>query len=358
MSRRLVLLGTVLLLASAMQAQDPVQVEYFLDTDPGYGQARSANNISAGNNQLEFDVSDASPGYHLLSVRSQGSDGRWSATMSRPLFIDRPQDIVYVEYYIDADPGVGKGTPLDLPALEYKFRLDLGLQINTKGMALGAHELFVRACDALGQWTDVERRKFTIVDSSGEEPEIQGDLARMEYFFDTDPGYGNGFPLKQASTGENTYEMSFESLTSGYHLLNIRAQDEAGRWSAVMTRPIYVTNPLKVTAVEYFIDADPGEGNAVAVPLPDDLSEAFAFSVPATQLEVGEHRISVRAKGQDGIWTIVTTKTFSVSSQDGDINNDGKVNVADIVILIKTNGDQPVNQADVQKIVEKIMQQK
>ena len=56
MSRRLVFLGTVLLLASAMQAQDPVVVEYFLDTDPGYGQARSAS-ISTGINQLEFDVS-------------------------------------------------------------------------------------------------------------------------------------------------------------------------------------------------------------------------------------------------------------------------------------------------------------
>lgn len=356
MSRRLVFLGTVLLLASAMQAQDPVVVEYFLDTDPGYGQARSAS-ISTGINQLEFDVSDASPGYHLLSVRSQGSEGRWSTTMSRPLFIDRPQDIVYVEYYIDADPGVGNGTPLDLPALGYKFHLDLGLQINTEGMALGEHELFVRACDALGQWTDVESRKFTIVEASGEEPEIQGDLARMEYFFDTDPGYGNAFPLKQARTGENTYEMSFESLTSGYHLLNIRAQDETGKWSTVMSRPLYVTNPLKVTAVEFFIDDDPGEGQAVAVPLPDDLSVAFAFQVPAVPLEVGEHRICVRAKGLDGLWTLVTTKTFSVSAE-GDLNNDGKVNVADIVILIKTQGDQPVDEADIQKILEKIMQKK
>ena len=98
-----------------------------------------------------------------------------------------------------------------------------------------------------------------------------------------------------------------------------------------MSRPLYVTNSLKVTAVEYFIDDDPGEGQAVAVPLPDDLSVAFAFQVPAVPLEVGEHRICVRAKGQDGLWTLVTTKTFSVSAQDGDLNNDGKVNVADIV---------------------------
>ena len=356
MSRRLLIVGTVLLLASAMQAQNPMVVEYFLDTDPGYGQARSAT-ISTGINQLEFDVSDASPGYHLLSVRSQGSQGRWSATMSRPLFIDRPQDIVYVEYYIDDDPGVGEGTPLTLPAQGYKFHLDLGLQINTEGMALGEHELFVRACDALGQWTDVESRQFTIVEASGEEPAIKGDLARMEYFFDTDPGYGNAFPLKQASTGENTYQMSFESLTAGYHLLGIRAQDEDGRWSTVMSRPIYVTNPLKVTALEYFIDDDPGEGKALAVPLPDDLSEPFAFQVPATQLEVGEHRLCVRAKGLDGLWTLVTTKTFSVSAE-GDLNGDGKVNVADIVILIKTQGDQPADEAEIQKLLDKIMQKK
>lgn len=199
------------------------------------------------------------------------------------------------------------------------------------------------------------------------------ELVRVEYFFDTDPGYGNGIPLAQPSTGENTYEMSFESVTPGYHLLSLRAQDEFGRWTTVMSRPIYVINPLKVTAVEYFFDTDPGEGNAMAVPLPDDLSEAFAFKVPTEQLEVGEHIISVRARGQDGIWTIVSTKAFAICNMDGDVNGDGTVNADDIMEVLNyimgspseiikkeaanVNGDETVNTADIVKIVNIIMGQ-
>ena len=370
MNRRNLLLGVVLLLAAALQAQDPVRVEYFLDTDPGHGLARSARSIRAGDNQLEFDVSDVAPGYHLLSVRSQDSGGRWSATMSRPLFIDRLQDIVYVEFFIDTDPGMGKGTPASLPDLDYKAHLDLGLQISTEGLTLGEHVLYVRARDVFGQWTDMMNRPFTIVESSPEEPDVKGDLARMEYFFDTDPGYGKGNPLAEASTGENTYEISFESVAPGYHLLGLRAQDEIGRWSTVMSRPIYVLNPVKVSDVEYYIDEDPGEGEAVSVALPENLDEAFAIVVPTEQLSAGEHLLCVRAKGDDGIWTLVSSSTFTVGKV-GDINGNGIVDEDDLSIIVQVimgqvtdeetrkkadvNHDEVVNAADLVSLANLIL---
>ena len=353
---RFLLTGIVLVMVAVAQAQQPVLTEYFLDKDPGYGKARSASSNQVGENQMTLDLSDAAPGVHLLSVRTQDSEGKWSTTMSRPLFFDRLQDITYIEYYIDTDPGVGRGTPVTLPDINYKAHLDFGFQISTTGLALGEHKLFVRAKDALGQWTDVENRKFTIVESHSEEPEVKGDLARLEYFFDNDPGYGKGFPLRQARTGENTYEMSFESVSAGYHLLSIRAQDEDGRWSSTMSRPLYVINPLKVTAVEYYIDIDPGEGKAVEVSMPADISEAFAFEVPTSQLKSGEHHLAVRAKGQDGIWTLVSSQTFTVGALAGDTNGDGVVNVADIVMLIKMSGDNPASEADIQMILKMIMQ--
>ena len=147
------------------------------------------------------------------------------------------------------------------------------------------------------------------------------ELVRVEYFFDTDPGYGNGIPLAQPSTGENTYEMSFESVTPGFHLLNLRAQDELGRWSTGILRPIFVVNPVKIAAIEYFIDKDPGEGNAVAVPLSDTFSETFAFEVPINELAAGEHTFSVRAKGQDGLWSLLSSKTFAVNIDDTGIKS-------------------------------------
>lgn len=174
-----------------------------------------------------------------------------------------------------------------------------------------------------------------------------------------------------ASTGENTYEISFESLSSGYHLLSLRAQDEKGRWSSVVSRPIFVANPQKVVAMEYFIDNDPGEGKAIAVKLPEDLSVPFAFEVATEQLEPGEHKFCVRAKGTDGIWTYLSKKSFTVSNgKAGDANSDGHVTVADAEAVAahimgqtpdnfneknaNVNGDDKIDAADIVEIVNRI----
>ena len=196
-------------------------------------------------------------------------------------------------------------------------------------------------------------------------------LLRVEYFFDTDPGYGKGFALNQPALGENTYEMSFESVGPGYHLLSLRAQDEYGRWSTVISRPIFVVNPQEVAAVEYFIDEDPGEGNAEAITLPDDLSKPFAFEVSTNQLKPGEHLLCVRAKGDDGLWTYISSQSFTVEAESGDANGDGTINAADIVEVVNyimnnpsekfdeksadANGDGVVNAADIVTIVNIIM---
>lgn len=52
-------------------------------------------------------------------------------------------------------------------------------------------------------------------------------------------------------------------------------------------------------------------------------------------LAVGEHRLCVRAKGLDGLWTLVSSSVFKVSDGlHGDVNLDGVVDVADIAAVI------------------------
>ena len=291
MNIRNILIGAALLLSSAMQAQDPVRLEYFFDTDPGYGKGLELTMPQTGEKTYEMSFESLTPGYHLLSLRAQDDKGHWSTVLSRPIYA-RP---------------VLKAMP----------------------------------------------------------------VKRIEYFFDNDPGYGKGFVLDQPKEGENTYEMSFESLTPGYHLMSLRAQDEYGRWSSVMSRPIFVINPQKVEALEYFIDEDPGVGKAVAVTLPENLSDAFAFEVVTEQLEPGEHKLYVRAKGTDGIWTYLSSKSFTFFiGKAGDVNGDGHVTKADVEAVANhimgqtpddfnkknanVNGDDKIDAADIVEIVNKI----
>lgn len=146
---------------------------------------------------------------------------------------------------------------------------------------------------------------------------------------------GKGIPLQRASTGENTYEVSFDTVEPGAHLFCLRAQNEEGRWSAVLSRSLYVINPLGVAAIEYFFDTDPGEGKATPVAVPDNQDDAFAFMAATDGLAVGEHRLCVRAKGLDSLWTLVSSSVFKVSDGlHGDVNLDGVVDVADIAAVI------------------------
>ena len=376
MKRELLITALTLLPVLAVQAQETGtanrlrQTEYFLDHDPGYGKGRSIVGLTEGENALTLDLSDAPAGAHVLYVRSQDDAGRWSTTMSRPLYIEQLQDIVRVEYFIDSDPGIGKATALPMPDADYRAHLDFDVAHGTDGLALGLHELSVRACDALGQWTTVLTRQFEVVEDSDEPVVEPGDLARMEYFFDRDPGYGKGTPLPKADTGENTYEVSLDAVEPGAHLFCLRAQDEQGRWSSVLTRPLYVVNTLGVAAVEYFFDTDPGEGKAMPVAMPGNLNEAFAFVASTEGLPTGEHRLCVRAKGLDGLWTLVSSSTFTVGESGtlrGDVNSDGAVDVADIATIIDVmagsmgtgsdtsadvNADGVVDVADIASVID------
>lgn len=306
-------------LARLASAQSPVRMEYFLDTDPGYGLARTITDISVGNNELIIDISDAPAGAHVLYVRSQDDKGRWSTTMARPFFINRLQDVVYIEYYLDDnDPGIGKATSITLPEQDYKAHLNFSFSPDTSTLGLGTHTLTVRALDAFGTWTDEMTRSFEIVEAGTPIDPIpeNGDLSRLEYFFDKDPGYGLATPLAKPNTGRNTYQMSFEDVSDGAHLLCLRAQDENGHWSAVLSRPIYVVgSPLGITGIEYFFDTnDPGEGKAVQVEAKGGSCGTYAFDVPTENLTVGEHQLNVRIRLTDGTWTLCSSEPFIIES--------------------------------------------
>ena len=327
---RILTLGVVVISTLSLMAQSPQRVEYFLDTDPGYGLGKVINNINKGDNQLTFDVSDAPDGAHVLSVRSQDDQGVWSPTMSRPLFIDRLQDIVYVEYFFDGkDPGVGKATSIALPEQDYKAHLDFTFAPDISMLAVGEHELSVRAKDAFDVWTDVLSRKFKIVEADVPEPPtpVTGDLARLEYFFDVDPGYGKGYPLQSPATGTNVYQMSFDAVQVGAHVLYIRAQEKNGVWSPTMSRPLYVQNTSdgNIVALEYFFDdVDPGEGKAIETELPTNFAEPFTFDVPTEGLTVGLHLFNLRAKDETGKWSMLKSEQFEVT--DGDITEGNCIN--------------------------------
>ncbi|HRR08154.1 MAG TPA: hypothetical protein PLO56_05625, partial [Rhodothermales bacterium] len=72
----------------------------------------------------------------------------------------------------------------------------------------------------------------------------QAQVARIEYFFDTDPGLGMGtavaFP-PSFTDGTISFNADISLLQDGFHTLYIRVKDVNGAWSHLQTRPFIKT---------------------------------------------------------------------------------------------------------------------
>ena len=72
--------------AHVVQAQNITGVEYYIDTDPGFGNGTGVD-ISAGTDitvGFTADLTGLDDGIHLLYVRSHNANGVWSLPLPQP----------------------------------------------------------------------------------------------------------------------------------------------------------------------------------------------------------------------------------------------------------------------------------
>ena len=252
--------------------------------------------------------------------------------------ITMAQQPLGVEYFIDNDPGYGAAKKLSsITEGENVAELDFG------DVLPGAHVLYLRAWDDNNQWSQTLARPIYVCSVMGQ------NVTRLEYFFDTDPGYGQATRLAGPANGEKQYVLSMNDVPAGAHVLYLRAQDEQGKWSSVLARPVFVTGKSEgtLTAMEYFFDnLDPGEGKAHQVALPENPTEQFAFEVSVDGLEMGSHQFSVRAKDEDGNWSMVRSEPFTITSGEGivevtwDFTIDIRLSNGNLTLEDKTGGNR------------------
>lgn len=210
------------------------------------------------------------------------------------------QVISRAEYFFDTDPGPGYGTPLPVPAPAEE--VDFTTSISTAGLQPGYHILFIRTRSSDDHWSLYEQREFVIEASS---------LQTAEYFFDLDPGVGNGIPLT-VSAGQLSFSRSIATtgLSDGEHVLFIRTK-LADQWSLAEPMSFYIKT--KIVEAEYFIDNDPGldNGNPIAISrIADEINVTATIGVG--NLSSGVHNLFVRTKDVFGNWSLYEVQNFTV----------------------------------------------
>ncbi|MBK9147294.1 MAG: T9SS type A sorting domain-containing protein [Flavobacteriales bacterium] len=300
--------------------------EYFVDTDPGVGNG-AAFALSPGDSTttaFTIDASALTPGFHRICARHKDADGQWSHILSQSLYIfsagfTNPPTaaIAAAEYFIDSDPGVGNGIAF---AVIPGDSTTTNLVVDVSALLPGMHRVCVRQKDATGKWGLAFTRSLYIFNPGFENP-ANAPITGGEYYFDTDPGVGNGtaFAVTPGDSTITNAVVDVSALTPGFHLIGLRHKDANGRWGHALTRSIFIVNPAftnpatgPITAGEYFVDTDPGVGNGNAFPVVQGDSTTTATVIDLSALSAGFHRIGVRHKDITGKWGLAAHQSVYV----------------------------------------------
>ncbi|RYY67653.1 MAG: hypothetical protein EOO12_00395 [Chitinophagaceae bacterium] len=269
---------------------DIAAAEYFFDTDPGpgLGVALAITPGATLDESHAIATTGLAAGTHTLYVRTQSSTGVWSLREARAFFIN--ESIVAAEYYIDTDPGAGLGTPI---AVTPGASIDVNLSISSGVLPPGSHRIYIRSRNSGGKWSFVETRTFY----------VQEQIVQAEYFFDTDPGNGNGNALAvtNGTIVTESAALPVTGLSGGKHNLYIRTRSNGGGWSLVEKRSFFI-KPTVVSG-EFFVETDPGPGNGYALSFAPAENAEFNGSLRLPPcIDTGSHQLQVRTRDENGAW--------------------------------------------------------
>lgn len=225
----------------------------------------------------------------------------------------KTQNIIQAEYFFDADPGPGNG--IVISGIPNDDSISFSGSISTASLGVGFHFLAIRVKDANLLWSHFEKKGFYISPPPINMPDITG----AEYFFDTDPGTGNGNPITVSPSGPNVgFTVLITPSLEGLHFLSIRVKDASGTWSLFDKRSFYVSPaPVAMPAIqtaEYFWDMDPGVGNGIPFSITTGDTITPSLMVPIDMdATLGQHFFTVRVKDVSGRWSLYAYDTVTVA---------------------------------------------
>jgi len=157
-------------LLGTLKASPVISAESFFDTDPGVGKGTAIASFTQSDNISlirQISVTGLSAGFHNLFIRVKNTSGTWSFYEGRLFYVipaigttNQPM-LASGEWFIDTDPGLGKGTAISFAAADTVNPI---INISTVGLSFGTHNLFIRIKNTDSKWSLYEGKTFTICD--------------------------------------------------------------------------------------------------------------------------------------------------------------------------------------------------
>lgn len=266
--------------------------------------------------------------------------------------------ITSAEYFIDTDPGLGNGMPV---TIESGTSVSTNFTVELDGLEPGIHFLHTRVKNSEDKWSIYSRKLFHVTNFVPTQT-----IVAAEYFFDIDPGIGNGteIPISAGTEISESFAIPLNDLETGFHHLHIRVMTSQDKWSLYGRKMFYVVPEqfdYNIVAAEYFIDIDPGIGNGVPLNIEpgENITEAFEISTPDT-LMIGDHQLHLRVLDSGDKWSLYSVHDFTIDLDVGlDVRNiqfELFPNPTSDILFVKSTGDR-ISQIRVIDLNGKIIRQ-
>ena len=251
------------------------------------------------------------------------------------------QNIVKAEYFIDADNGLGLNTEIPIITGE---AIDLAFDLPLVGVSAGYHMLHVRVQDEHGKWSLYANTSFLKL------PDVlpSGQISEAEYFFDNDPGYGNGTTIPVTGSESEVvliFDVDFSSLPEGLHVLNARVKNSNNFWSMTDLSFIQVVpnaDDFKISRLDYHFEGDDGFVSSIFSQLVDPAAFAVEIDYDAVASELTYNTdytlvvepvnaVGLRGLRQEVAFTFAQTEilSFNIEKEDESCSGqtDGRITV-------------------------------
>ncbi|MFA7287876.1 MAG: T9SS type A sorting domain-containing protein [Melioribacteraceae bacterium] len=295
--------------------------EYSIDSDPGFGKGIRVAAFGLTEEAFDFniDLSSISAGLHTLFMRTYDSNGKFSDTHYRMIYVEKILNTTpdFDKLYYAIDEEITTGTLHSIP-ISIDNKLEINYTIDLFSLSPGLHTLFIVSKDINGKLSHRESRIFYCEDFYNLS---NLKIKAIEYYFDNDPGFGMGNPIP-ITADENiikNYLVSLDGMTEGLHLIHFRALDTFGRWSGLSSRIVYlqqspIQQNLEIKKMYYVINGVGYFGELKKVTsLAGVNPEEISFQIDCSELTVDStYTISFFIEANNGMQSAIYEKQFKV----------------------------------------------
>ncbi|MFD2541098.1 T9SS type A sorting domain-containing protein [Lacinutrix gracilariae] len=306
---------------ATLTSQNIQQLEYYFGTDPGLGNGTLVNaNTNTGEltQALNFSIAGLNQGFHKLTLRAQDNLGTWGFYHNVTFYVsedfaagDPIANIAGAEYWFNTDPGHGNGNPLTISSNPSETTENFAIPLGT--LEVGFHTIGIRVQNLDGAWSLFDKKTFYVSEEISAGDPVSN-IAGAEYWFDTDPGFGNGNPLTISGSPNDTTEsfvIPLGTLDAGFHKLSLRTQNLDGTWSLYQKKAFYVFEadenlpPAALTEAEFLYDAELGFGTGTSAALtPTGNTDEYIVEIPTNMVSCNIHDVWLSIKNADGNYSL------------------------------------------------------